>query len=332
MIRALIIFGLLCVYLPAQAAEPEGVSFPETVYDFGPVKQGSKISHTFTVKNGTTISLAIQSVQLSMPAMNARFRPVIAPGSEGTITIEWDTSHLTGEMAGEATVLFGDSPEPAKTLLLKGVIRPPLEILPYPAIFLSAFQGEHNEYRLKIVNNEEQPKAISLLPTDSKHFIASLTMVEPGKVYQLVAKIPPAALPGRYDEELSLSTDNPKLANIIVPVHVFVKPDLYANPETVDFGSVSAEELRNNPATRELLTQTFLVKKREGAFEIKKVGSDLAALEIKKDPPSGRSSTYRVDVAMNPQVRIGKLEGFVEIVTDDKDFPLIRVPVSGSVF
>ena len=114
---------------------------------------------------------------------------------------------------------------------------------------------------------------------------------------------------------------------------MFVKPDLYANPEGVDFGPVSAEELRKNPATRELLTQTFLVKKREGAFEIKKVGSDLEALEVKKDPPSGKSSTYRVDVAMNPEkVRPGKLEGFVEIVTDDKDFPLIRVPVSGSVF
>jgi len=43
----------------------------------------------------------------------------------------------------------------------------------------------------------------------------------------------------------------------LVPVHVFVKPDLYANPEAVDFGPVSAEELQKNPAARELLAQNF---------------------------------------------------------------------------
>ena len=36
--------------------------------------------------------------------MNARFRPVLAPNGEGTITLGWDTSHSTGDMDGEATV------------------------------------------------------------------------------------------------------------------------------------------------------------------------------------------------------------------------------------
>jgi hypothetical protein len=333
MIRVLIILGLLCGCLSAQAVEPGGVSFLETTYDFGPVKQGSKIAHSFTVKNSATTPLTIQSVQLSMPGMNARFRPVIAPGGEGTITLEWNTSHLTGEMDGEAIVLFGDSQERSATLLLKAAVRPPLEIRPFPTVFLSAFQGEDNECRLRIVNNEEEPAAVSLSAIAGKHFTASLTTIQGGRVYELVAKIPSTITPGRYDEELSLSTDNPKLAGITIPVHVFVKPDLYANPEAVDFGPVSAEELRKNPATRELLTQTFLVKKRKGEFEIKEVRSDLEAVELRRDPPHGKSSTYRVDVTLNPQkAKLGKLEGFVEIVTDDKDFPTIKVRVAGSVF
>jgi hypothetical protein len=54
---------------------------------------------------------------------------------------------------------------------------------------------------------------------------------------------------------------------------------------------------------------------------------------VRKDPPYGKSSIYRVEVALNPQkLKLGKLEGFVEIVTDDRDFPLVRVPVSGTVF
>jgi hypothetical protein len=333
MIRVFIILGLLCGCPPVQAVDLGGVSFLETTYDFGPVKQGSKIAHSFTVKNNTTAPLAIQSVQLSMPGMNARFRPVIAAGGEGTITLEWDTSHLTGVMDGEAIVLFGDSRERSTTLLLKAAVRPPLEIRPFPTVFLSAFQGEDNECRLRIINNEQEPASVSLSAIADKHFTASLTTIQDGRVYELVAKIPSTITPGRYDEELSLSTDNPKFAGITIPVHVFVKPDLYANPEAVDFGPVSAQELRQNPATRELLTQTFLVKKRKGEFEIKKVGSDLEAVEVRRDPPQGKSATYRVDVTLNPRkVKLGKLEGFVEIVTDDRNFPTIRVPVAGTVF
>jgi hypothetical protein len=158
MIRVLIILGLLCPCLAAQTAEPATVMFPETTYDFGTVTQGSKVAHSFTVKNSSATPLTIKSVQLSIRGVSARFRPIIAPGDEGTITLEWDTAHLTGEMDGEATILFGDRADRPAILLLKAVVRPPLE-LPYPAIFMSAFQGEDNECRLKIVNNNEEPTA-----------------------------------------------------------------------------------------------------------------------------------------------------------------------------
>src|SRR6266700_2147634 len=111
MIRVLIVLGLLSLCLSAQTAEQARVRFPETTYDFGTVKQGSRVVHSFAVKNSTATPLTIKSVQLSISGMSARFRPVIAPGGEGPITLEWDTSHLTGEMDGEATVLFGESAE-----------------------------------------------------------------------------------------------------------------------------------------------------------------------------------------------------------------------------
>lgn len=81
------------------------------------------------------------------------------------------------------------------------------------------------------------------------------------------------------------------------------------------------------------MTQTFLVKKRDGEFAITKVSSDLEAVDLRKDPSPGDRSTYRIDVALNPQkVKAGKFEGHIEIDTDDKDFPQIRVPVTGRVF
>src|SRR5437868_11418820 len=93
MTRILFIVALLCPCVVAQTAVSQATITPEAAYDFGTIKQGSKVSHSFAVKNSTATPLTIQSVELSMPGMHARFAPVLAPSSEGQITVEWDTSH-----------------------------------------------------------------------------------------------------------------------------------------------------------------------------------------------------------------------------------------------
>jgi hypothetical protein len=327
-----LLLGLMCVRAPDQTGSPQTL-FSETAYNFGTVKQGTKIAHGFAINNNTPVPVTVQGLEFSMPGMTARFAPVIAPGVDRNIAIEWDTSHVAGEIEGLAIVHFGDTSRAPVSLRLKGVVQPPLEILPFPAIFLSAFEGEDSERRLRIVNHQEQPAVISLSQPSIKHFTATLTELEPGKIYELVAKVSTAVLPGRYDEELSLSINGPKIAKLTVPVHLFVKSNIYANPDVVDFGSVSADRLHDNQVIGEGLTQTFLVKKRHGVFAITKITSDLGALDFRKDPPEGDSSTYRIDVALNPQkIKAGKLAGYIEIDTDDKDFPRIKVPVTGGVF
>jgi len=297
------------------------------------VPQGTKIVHRFSIHNSTAVPMTVQGLEFSMPGMTARFGALIAPGLDRSIAIEWDTSHVASEIEAQAIVHFADTSQAPVTLRLRGVVQPPLEILPFPAIFLSAFQGEDIEGRLKIVNHQGQPTVLSLSQPSIKHFTATLAELERGRAYEVVAKIPPDVLPGHYDEQLALSTDDPKPVRLTIPVHLFVKANLYANPDVIDFGSVSADRTRKDSAIRELSTQTFLVKKRDGVFAITKIRSDLEALELRQDPAGGDSSTYRIDVALNPQkIKAGKLAGSIEIDTDDKDFPLIRIPVTGRVF
>jgi hypothetical protein len=327
MLRLPLLLGMVCLCVSAQ------VESPETTYDFGAVPQGTKIVHRFAIHNSTSVPVTVQGLEFSMPGMTARFGALIAPGLDRSIAIEWDTSRVAGEIEGQAIVHFGDTSQAPVTFRLRGVVQPPLEILPFPAIFLSAFQGEDIERRLKIVNHQGQPTVVSLSQPAIKHFTATLKELERGKTYEVVAKIPPGVLPGRYDEELALSTNDPKSARLTIPVHLFVKANLYANPDAIDFGSVSADATRKDSAPRELSIQTFLVKKRDGVFAITKMRSDLETLELRRDPTNGDSSTYRIDVALNPKtIKVGKLEGFIEIDTDDKDFPHIKIPVTGRVY
>src|SRR6266496_6180455 len=216
MLRLPCLVGMLCLCASAQIE-------PETAYDFGTVPQGSKIVHGFAIHNSTPLPVTVQGLEFSMPGMTARFVPLIAPGRDRSIAIEWDTSHVAGEIEGQAIVHFEDTSQAPVTLRLRGVVQPPLEILPFPAIFLSAFQGEDSQRQLRIVNHQAQPTVLSLSQPSIKHFTATLLELERGKTYEIVAKIPSDVLPGRYDEELSLSTSDPKLARLTIPVHLFVK-------------------------------------------------------------------------------------------------------------
>ena len=120
----------------------------------------------------------------------------------------------------------------------------------------------------------------------------------------------------------------------MVPVNVLVKPDLFANPETVGyFGRVALKELVDKPSVLDLLTQSVVVRKRAGNFSITSVTSDIPFVTIRRSPEGeGSSEVFRIDVAlMKDRLRPGSISGSLRILTDDKQFPELIVLVRGEI-
>lgn len=328
-----IIYVVLILFAPCQVAlsgtEDGSLVVPERTYTFGTVKQGETITHTFVIQNTGAAPLKIARMELSEQGITTRMKPVIFPGEEGQITVRWDTGRLKGDVSGEVVLHLDDPAQPPVVLLLKGVVKPTLEVLPSRAVFLSVFKGESIEQTITIINNEARPLAITRLEPRGQHFLADLRAVDPGKVYELVLRVPAEAPPGRYHEGLDLHTDQPERSLIKIAVNVLVKTELYVFLESVDFGTMSLADLARTPALIESITQTMLVKKRQGDFEIKSVTSDLPFLRIRQEP-AGRSGTFRIDVSLDrDKLRSGKMQGSLRIRTDDKEFPELVVPVQG---
>ena len=319
------------VVLDISRAESGLSLFSGRSYDFGVVKEGEKIVHVFTVRNETEAPLRIRAVDLSEPGMKAKFNPVIPPGSEAIITVEWDTAHRKGHLEAEAIVRLNQPPQSDVTLTLKGIVKPPIDIIPYAAVFFSVFKGESSERSVSIVNNDDRPLSITRVEADGASFVASVETIDAGKIYQLRVKVPSDIPPGRYMEAVYLHTDHPTRSRLRIGVNVLVKNDLYANPEVVDFGTVSLDQLAKAPSLLELLTQTFLVKARSGEFEIKSIVSDLPLLHISKEP-SGSSQTFQIRVGLvEERMQPGMITGALRITTDDEAFPELVVPVRGEL-
>jgi Protein of unknown function (DUF1573) len=302
-------------------------------HDFGSAEQGAKLVHQFTIRNAGAVPLTITRLTLSAPGMSAKVKPTIPPGKEETLTVEWNTAGAKGAVEGKAVLDVNDPASPQLAFVMTAIVKEAVEFLPYQAVFTSVYQGEPGRRNVRVVNNREQPFAISRLERQGDHFEASIKSVESGRVYELEVTVPGTVLPGRYTEAVFLYTDDPKMPRYMVPVNIIVKPDVSVNPEAVDFGRVSLIELARNPSSLDLLRQTLVVRKRAGTFSVTAVTSDVAGVTIQRSPDANTSSdAFRIDVGLvKDGLRPGPIDGNIRIRTDDERFPELVVSVRGVI-
>ena len=329
--RALAV-SLLASRVGAFAVPAPKAVVPEARYDFGRVKAGERIVHRFAIRNEGTAILDVTGAELSMKGMSCRTSRPVSPGAEGAISVEWDTLHIQGKLRGQATVRTNDPAVPAITLELSGEAYGPLEIEPMPALFLSTFQDEDVRRELTLRSNQDHPISIRLGGPRSPRFLASLAAVEPGRLWRLTVLAAPRVPPGRYEETLGLESDDPAIGHVRLPVHLFVKADLYANPDEVDFGDVPLDRIRRDPGALPLFGQTLFVKKRKETFRVLALRCDVAALDVRATPSAVSSDSFQIDVSLRPDLlHAGSLEGTIRVDTDDPKFPHIAIRVHGRV-
>ena len=324
-------FLLLSVFLVPVSATQETL-VPLKNHDFGVVKQGQKLVHVFPIRNAGEAPMRIDRVESSLPGMSARFQPIIPSGGEARITVEWNTADVAGVQEATILVQTSDPNQLNITLNLKAVVKPPIEFLPYPAVFFSAYQDEAPEKRVRIVSNGEGSLHIERIESPESHYEVALDTVEPGRIYDLRVKVRPGVALGRYIEQIVLTTDQPENHRLEVGANLFVKPDFYAFPEIIDFGSFSLETLDRQPQLLALLTQTTILTNRSGPLEVQSVTSDLPFLRFSRSPDSGKDTQFRLDVMpIRERMQPGKITGHLRVLTNDPGHPELTIPVQGEV-
>ena len=87
------------------------MTFKETVYDFGTVKQGEVINHTFTFTNTGKEPLIIENASASCGCTVPDWtRTPIAPGKTGEIKVEFNSTGKFGQQAPMVTIRANTEP------------------------------------------------------------------------------------------------------------------------------------------------------------------------------------------------------------------------------
>ncbi len=96
--------------------------FTETEFDFGTVKDGEKVSHTYKFKNAGKEPLVISNAQGSCGCTVPKWpRDPIAPGKSGEIVVEFDSKGKAGDRNQKVTITANTNP-PQTFLTLKGKV------------------------------------------------------------------------------------------------------------------------------------------------------------------------------------------------------------------
>ncbi len=318
---------------PAQgwAAGSPKATVPAPSYDFGTIAQGETVSHCFELENNGTAPLKIARMELSLPEMTTRTTASIAPGKKGQVCVELGTSTLSLKVSAQALVMLNDPARPQIPLVLTGVVKAPIDLIPMGAVFAAVWKGEPAERSVTIVNNLPNPLHVRGLETEGQHFTAKLVTQKPDKAYKVVVTVPPDVPPGRYTGFVYVNTDSPRFSRIRLGVNILVKTEIYTFPDAVAFGTVNLAQLQADPSQVTSLVEWFLVKKRVGKFKIKSISSDVPGLEFTQTP-KGESNTFHVDVALSKgHLQPGSLDGKIRVLTDDPAIPEVIVPVSGQI-
>jgi hypothetical protein len=314
----------------AEAPSPNAV-YPVRTYDFGTVKQGQKVSHCFVVRNEGKGPLRTAGMQLPTPEIVARAPSSVAPGQEGKVCVDLDTSSMSRAVHTWVIIFSNDPTVPKFPLYLNGVVNAPIDLLPYSTVFASLFKGESAQRGVIVMNNQKTPLKILGLETQGQHFKASIKTRKPGQIYEVAIDIPATVPPGRYKEFVYLKTDSRERPSLPITINLLIKDDIYAFPNDIDFGQVSKARLGANPDDTGLLTASFLVKKREGQFRIESINCDVKGLQLTQTP-RGDSDTFRFDITLPAnKLEPGRLSGNITLHTDDKKIAQIVVPIRAEV-
>jgi hypothetical protein len=319
---------------PSPSAQGSRTGVREIVYDFGEIAQGEKLSHSFSIKNKGSEELVFEEIWSTgiMPAII--LNRWIDLGKEDKITLVLDTSKLLGDIETGAILHTNDPQQHIIEVKMKGKVKPPFELQPYSALFISAFRGEEKEGAVTIVNNAKQPLKITRMISKSEQFRPRLETVKAGHRYRLLVKVSPQAFPGRSKDTVFLYTDSEKKPVIEIPVKLLIKNEVYAIPDYIDFGTFKLDALEQAAHGEKMMIGKVLLERRhrpgQKDFQIS-IASDLPFLKVENSPLDG-GRTYQLSVYLvKAKLVRGSFNGKIRVHTNDKMVPLVIIPVIGNI-
>lgn len=323
---------LIGVFALAQIVSAQTVAVTADRYSFGEVSLEAPVEHEFRFTNTGMTALRVRNVELTPPLIVSRMKSIIAPQGEGRIVIRLDGPRTIGKFSGRIQVNF-DSPETPPALFhVSGAVVEPIEFRPAKAIFAATTRGTTREVFLEIINHEKEPLELSVDNPSGAHYQATLFPVTEGREFRLAVRLTGEGPAGRSSETLRLWTSNPKQRIIEIAVNSLLNERVYTFPPEVDLGRISTAKIKARPALAKAIQANVMVYQKGGSdFQIE-ADTQVPFLHVEAEKSTRFPDRWQLRVTLLPEkLKDGSIQGDITVKTNDREFPVLRIPVLGSV-
>lgn len=233
------LLALLAIAVPSAAlAQGPRITFekPEIIFPF--VKEGETKLAKFVFSNTGDQNLIIDRVAPSCGCTVATFDKVVKPGEKGTITLELDTTGITGAFRKTAIVASNDPTQPNSTLVMLGETLSRLKVDKGRRIDLIGCLGDDISTVAMLSDPDGKPVLITRLENPMKDYLdAKLEPLPGGKQYRLHIKVV-AKKPVEFAGPLFLHVAGS--GKVTIYIYCEVNGAFRVMPHELHFGTVTA--------------------------------------------------------------------------------------------
>jgi hypothetical protein len=327
---AILLSAVLSLPAGVRADEPKAV-LPDPQFDFGRVLPGSVVEHDFVLKNDGSAALRTIKASMTAPLVVTRMPREVAPGGEGTIHFALNTAGLRGRFTGHITVFLNDPDVPEAQLSFEGVVIPPVEVSPQPALFVAGVRGKGASTAVEIINHEPVPLRILKVEHGSERFTTQVETLQPGQRYTLTLTLKPDGPGGRKTELITVATSSGTQPALEISANTYLYERIHTFPDAVDLGVIPISQIRKDPGLLSGIAQTLMVYQEDGSDFRATLRTDVPALNLtwERGPKRDR---YQATISLDPdKVKVGPYNGLLLIDTNDPAVRQLRVLVSGRI-
>jgi hypothetical protein len=179
---------------------------------------------------------------------------------------------------------------------------------------------------ITLLNSAAPPLQIKSHRLNHEAFTVVVTTLEPGKRFQFSINVKAGLPVGTHKAFLILETNSAETPQLEIPLTLHVLSPVTASPSRLRMENI----FLSNPDQEVPTNSKFIwVRYTRGeGLELKKLSSDLPFVTARVESVEGNKETYLVRVTFSARPPVGTHTGKVIIETNNKDVPLIEIPLS----
>lgn len=302
---------------------PPVIFFENPNFDFGKIYTGEKVDHIFKFENRGKSVLKVNKVKTSCGCTAAILtNDSVPPGKTGEIKANFRSGNYRGKVTKSVTVFSNDPNSPITKLTISGEIIQEIFADPRNIDFGPVYLGQNQEKTVTVKSQTGASFKIEKTTSSNKFVNSSLTKDNNGE-YALKVTLNEGLKMGRFSGSIQLKTDNKKQPKIKIPFFGEIIGDITTYPKRIYYGTVKKGEE---------LTQKIFVKINNNNAKIlsTKISPDFLSTKtierLEENNPH-----YLIEVTLTKDADIGKLDGILELHTNSKLQPVMKIPIIGEI-